>query len=114
MMVSHSFAKSANEWGTRRVITWATRHTVQGPEDLAMIVYNLFPLLAGVLSNWEGHMKRAADMGFEWILVNPIQKSGRSGSLYSITDYFQINPRFLDPRSTLLPEQQVRASTETA
>src|SRR5271167_3817632 len=25
MMISHSFAKSANEWETRRVITWATR-----------------------------------------------------------------------------------------
>jgi len=46
-----------------------------------MIIYNLFPLLAGPLNHWEGHMKRAADMGFEWIFVNPIQKSGRSGSL---------------------------------
>src|SRR5438128_168151 len=79
-----------------------------------MIIYNLFPLLAGPLNQWEGHMKRAADMGFEWIFVNPIQKSGRSGSLYSITDYFQIDPRFLDPRSTLSPEQQLRASMETA
>ena len=42
---------------------------------------------------------RAAEMGFDWIFVNPIQKPGRSGSLYSIADYFQINPRFVDQDS---------------
>ena len=41
-----------------------------------MIVYNLFPPLAGTLRQWESHIERAADMGFEWIFVNPIQKPG--------------------------------------
>ncbi|MGO9019795.1 MAG: twitch domain-containing radical SAM protein [Syntrophobacteraceae bacterium] len=79
-----------------------------------MIIYNLFPLLAGTLSNWGRHIKRAADMGFEWIFVNAIQKTGRSRSLYSIADYFLIDPRFLDVVSPLAPEQQVRETTQFA
>ena len=79
-----------------------------------MIIYNLFPLLVGKLSDWESHVERAAAMGFDWILVNPIQKLGRSGSLYSIADYFQINPRFVDLDSPLSPEDQVRAAVRAA
>jgi starch synthase (maltosyl-transferring) len=79
-----------------------------------MIIYNLFPPLAGALKQWDGHYERAADMGFEWIFVNPVQKPGVSGSLYSITDYFQINPRILDAAETLSPEQQVQAATQAA
>jgi len=72
-----------------------------------MRIYNLFPLLAGPLPNWTPHLERAADMAFDWIYVNPIQQSGRSGSLYSIADYFQIDRRFLEPRSRRSPQQQV-------
>ena len=79
-----------------------------------MIVYNLFPPLAGTLRQWESHIERAAGMGFEWIFVNPIQKPGGSGSLYSVGDYFQINPRILDSDAALSPEQQVKASTQAA
>ena len=79
-----------------------------------MIVYNLFPPLAGTLRQWGRHTERAADMGFEWIFVNPIQKPGGSGSLYSIGDYYQINPRILDSGAALSPEQQVTASTKAA
>ena len=61
-----------------------------------MILYNLFPLLAGRFSDWEPHLVRAADMGFDWIFVNPIQKTGVSGSLYSVADYFQLNPLLVD------------------
>jgi starch synthase (maltosyl-transferring) len=46
-----------------------------------MIIYNLFPLLAGKFTQWAPHIKRAADMGFNWLFVNPIQKPGSSGSL---------------------------------
>ena len=66
-----------------------------------MIIYNLFPPLAGTFGNWESHIERAADMGFDWIFVNPIQKPGQSRSLYSIADYFRINPRFLDRKSVV-------------
>jgi len=72
-----------------------------------MRIYNLFPLLAGPFNDWRPHLVRAAEMGFDWVFVNPIQKPGRSGSLYSIRDYFQINPAFC-ARGSKSPEDQVR------
>jgi starch synthase (maltosyl-transferring) len=74
-----------------------------------MILYDLFPLLAGSFNRWDGHFTRAAGMGFDWIFVNPIQRTGASGSLYSIADYFAINPAFLEPGSAVPPDDQVRA-----
>ncbi|MEY4195168.1 MAG: hypothetical protein RLZZ226_1536 [Pseudomonadota bacterium] len=74
-----------------------------------MKLYNLFPRLAGRFNDWPPHLQRAADMGFDWIFINPLQLPGRSGSLYSIRDFFRINPDFLDPASRLPAEQQVRA-----
>jgi len=73
-----------------------------------MRIYNLFPLLAGSLDHWNPHLINAAEMGFNWIFVNPIQQLGVSGSLYSIKDYFSINP-VLCSGSTKSPEEQVRA-----
>jgi len=73
-----------------------------------MKLYNLFPRLAGPLKDWPPHLDRAVDMGFDWIFVNPLQLPGRSGSLYSIRDFFCINPDFLDSGSALTPEAQVR------
>lgn len=72
-----------------------------------MRIYNLFPLLAGPFKDWEPHMARAAEMDFDWLFVNPIQKPGRSGSLYSIKDYFAINPAFCS-RGGTTPEEQCR------
>jgi starch synthase (maltosyl-transferring) len=57
-----------------------------------MIIYNLFPLLAGDVRDWTPHLARAAAMRFDWIFVNPVQRPGSSGSLYSIQDYFDFNP----------------------
>jgi len=79
-----------------------------------MRIYNLFPLLAGPLSEWPPHLERAAAMGFDWVFVNPIQRPGRSGSLYSIADYFSINPALLEPGSPMGPEEQVRVMAEVA
>lgn len=79
-----------------------------------MKIYNLFPLLAGRFHEWGPHLERAAAMGFDWLFVNPIQQLGRSGSLYSIADYFRINPAFVDPRSRKSPEAQVRDMVTTA
>jgi starch synthase (maltosyl-transferring) len=80
-----------------------------------MRIYNLFPLLAGTFSNWPSHVERAADMNFGWIFVNPVQKPGMSGSLYSIADYFELNPRLVDPTASLQePEKQLRNVTEYA
>lgn len=68
-----------------------------------MIIYNLFPLLAGKFSGWERHFLRASEMGFNWIFVNPIQRTGSSKSLYSIADYFDFNPLFVDTESAKKP-----------
>jgi starch synthase (maltosyl-transferring) len=73
-----------------------------------MRIYNLFPLLAGPLKNWKTHLERAADLGFDWVFLNPIQQPGKSGSLYSIKDYFAINPALLDTGSTQPAEEQMR------
>jgi starch synthase (maltosyl-transferring) len=80
-----------------------------------MRIYNLFPLLAGTFSYWPSHVERAAEMGFDWIFVNPVQKPGMSGSLYSIADYFELNPRLVDPTASLQePEKQLRNVIEYA
>lgn len=73
-----------------------------------MKIYNLFPRLVGRFSEWGPHMERAAAMGFDWLFINPIQRVGRSASLYAIFDYFTINPEFIDRRSRLSPDDQVR------
>lgn len=73
-----------------------------------MRIYNLFPLLAGPFKDWNPHLVRAAEMGFNWIFVNPIQQLGSSGSLYSIADYFAINPALCTKGKTS-GEDQVRA-----
>jgi len=73
-----------------------------------MLLYNLFPLLAGPFAQWEKHFTHAAAMGFDWVFVNPIQRLGASRSLYSIADPFGINPSLLDPASAASPELQVR------
>lgn len=79
-----------------------------------MKIYNLFPLLAGRLDQWTPHLERAADLGFDWVFVNPIQQLGRSGSLYSIRDYFAINPNLVNPRENSGPEAQVRSMIRDA
>ena len=79
-----------------------------------MILYNLFPLLAGSFPQWGRHFKRAADMGFDWVFINPIQRPGASGSLYSVADYFSFNPFLRDPASAAPLEEQVRQMIQQA
>lgn len=64
------------------------------------LIYNLFPLLAGSFEKWTAHLARAAKMGFDWIYLNPLHYPGFSGSLYSVKNYYQINPQFLNPKSS--------------
>ena len=52
-------------------------------------------------------------MGFDWLFVNPIQQLGNSRSLYSIADYFRVNPIFLDSGSAT-PEEQIKLMTNQA
>lgn len=72
-----------------------------------MIIYNLFPLLAGPLPRWKEHFIRIRDMGFNWVFVNPIQEPGMSGSIYAIKNFFEINPVLLESNAGG-SEQQVR------
>ena len=55
-------------------------------------LYNLFPTLAGPISQWPAHFDRIAAMGFDWVYVNPIHETGGSGSLYAVSDYYRLNP----------------------
>jgi starch synthase (maltosyl-transferring) len=74
-----------------------------------MIVYNLFPLLAGRFPGWAPHIARAAAMGFEWLFVNPVQRPGASGSIYAIADYFELNPALIEPADPRSGQDQLRS-----
>jgi len=52
-------------------------------------------------------------MEFDWVFVNPFHKAGYSGSLYSIVDYYEFDPRLVDP-SAGPPERQFRQMIESA
>ncbi len=72
------------------------------------LIYNLFPLLAGPISGWRTHLERAASMGFNWVFLNPIQQPGESGSLYSVRDYFSLNPLLVAPDERRPPSEILR------
>jgi starch synthase (maltosyl-transferring) len=59
----------------------------QGPR-----IYNLFPTLLGPIARWEEHLSAIADMGFNWVFVNPFHYPGFSGSLYAAKDYYRLHP----------------------
>ena len=61
------------------------------------IIYNLFPCLAGTMTDWLQHASRAAEMGFNWLYINSIHYPGFSGSLYAVKHHYRINPQFLPP-----------------
>lgn len=61
----------------------------QGPR-----IYNLFPLLVGPIDAWKSHLSRIADMGFDWLFLNPFHEPGFSGSLYAVKDYYRLHPIF--------------------
>lgn len=85
-----------------------TTHWLPGPR-----IYNLFPLLAGPLPQWTSHLQRAQRLGFDWVFVNSFHYAGYSGSLYSIKDYYAVDPRLLDP-SAGAPLEQLSAMAQTA
>ncbi|MGB5925755.1 MAG: alpha-amylase [Dehalococcoidia bacterium] len=61
------------------------------------IIYNLFPRLAGTMTDWLQHASRVAEMGFNWLYINSIHYPGFSGSLYAVKHHYRINPQFLPP-----------------
>jgi starch synthase (maltosyl-transferring) len=65
-------------------------------ENSPVLIYNLFPRLAGSFPRWKEDIDRAAEMKFTHLYVNPVLYPGFSGSLYSIKDYRHLNPLFVD------------------
>ena len=63
-------------------------------------IYNLFPRLVGAIPKWLEHCRRAKEMGFNWIFINPISLTGFSGSLYAIKDHYRLNPLFFQKRDS--------------
>ena len=55
-------------------------------------IYNLFPTLLGPLPRWHERLPAIADMGFDWIFLNPIHQPGASGSLYAIKNTRELHP----------------------
>lgn len=66
------------------------------PQDTSVAprIYNLFPLLAGSTADWESHLPHIANMGFNWVFINPFHYPGFSGSLYAVKDYYRLHPLF--------------------
>jgi starch synthase (maltosyl-transferring) len=79
-----------------------------------MTIYNLFPLLAGNARDWPPHLARAAAMNFDWVFINPVQYPGYSGSLYSIKDYFRLNPLIVDAAEPKEAVREFKRVAETA
>ncbi|HNY10931.1 MAG TPA: alpha-amylase family glycosyl hydrolase, partial [Candidatus Wallbacteria bacterium] len=71
-------------------------------------IYNLFPKLAGNMTEWTQHIPRIAEMGFNAIYVNPFHYCGFSGSLYSPSDYYRFNDQFIDNNSHIPPADQLK------
>ncbi len=57
-------------------------------------LYNLFPLLTGTLAQAAEQFPRIAAMGFDWVFLNPVHRTGGSRSLYAVASYDDIDPRF--------------------
>lgn len=66
---------------------------------MTAIIYNLFQRLVGPTTRWGEHAERAAELGFNWLYLNPWHYPGFSGSLYAPKDFRRLNPLFAPPGS---------------
>ena len=80
------------------------------------LIYNLFQRLVGPTTRWAEHARRAREMEFDWLYLNPWQYPGFSGSLYSIKDFRRLNPMFLpdgaDPSYLWVTVRRLRRKLE--
>ncbi|HEX2957895.1 MAG TPA: alpha-amylase family glycosyl hydrolase [Chitinispirillaceae bacterium] len=60
------------------------------------VIYNLFPRHFKSIHDWKTILPHVTKMGFTDIFVNPFHETGFSGSLYSVKNYYRLNPLFLD------------------
>ncbi len=63
------------------------QQSLEGPR-----IYNLFPTLVGTIERWEERLPTIAEMGFDWVFLNPFHAPGMSGSLYAVKDYYRLHP----------------------
>lgn len=59
------------------------------------LIYNLFQRLVGPTTRWAEHARRAREMEFNWLYLNPWHYPGFSGSLYAPKELYRMNPLFL-------------------
>jgi starch synthase (maltosyl-transferring) len=71
------------------------------------IIYNLFPTLIGPPDRWVPHARRAREMGFNWLYLNPVFYPGFSGSLYAIKYTDRLHPA-LTPGDSRTDVEQLR------
>ncbi len=77
-------------------------------------IYNLFPRLLGTIPSWMDHFPRIAGMKFNWLFLNPFQQTGFSRSLYSIKDYYKLNPLFYDSEKGQSEMEQLKWMVDEA
>jgi starch synthase (maltosyl-transferring) len=73
-------------------------------------IYNLFQRLVGPTTRWAEHARRARDMGFDWVYLNPWHYPGFSGSLYAVKEYRRLNPLFVPAGTDPLSLEPLRAA----
>jgi starch synthase (maltosyl-transferring) len=66
-------------------------HAETASDPVGPRIYNLFPPLAGSVSDWTQHLRRIAGMNFNWVFVNPFHATGSSGSIYAIKDPYSLS-----------------------
>jgi starch synthase (maltosyl-transferring) len=76
-------------------------------------IYNLFPTLLGGVELWEKQVPAIAEMGFNWIFLNPFHYPGFSGSLYAVKDYYRLHP-ILQGNSDRTPDELLSHFISTA
>ncbi len=59
----------------------------------------------GRVSDWAKELPRIADLGFDWIYLNPFHQTGGSRSLYAVADTDRIDERLRDEDGTPDDEQ---------
>ena len=65
-------------------------------------LYNLFPPLLPDLAAAAEEFPRIAAMGFDWVYLNPVHKTGGSRSLYAVASYDEVDPRFTGGKADTL------------
>lgn len=93
-------AAPAQATGNPGVLPASLAPRAEGPR-----IYNLFPLLVGRVSDWARELPRIADLGFDWIYLNPFHQTGGSKSLYAVADTDRIDERLRDEDGTPDDEQ---------